>query len=82
MRSQKQKLVELNHRTVGLAEVRYEEGLADYLDVLDSQRQLFQAEISLTKAQRAQLVAVVQLYKALGGGWNPDITRSENGSPI
>lgn len=78
MRSQKQKLVELNQRTVGLAEVRYEEGLSDYLDVLDSQRQLFQAERALTRTQRAQLVAVVQLYKALGGGWNPESTGSQN----
>ncbi len=72
IRTQKKKLVELNRHAVELSEARYEEGLADYLDVLDSQRELFTAELDLTQMQRAQLVAVVRLYKALGGGWNPE----------
>jgi multidrug efflux system outer membrane protein len=72
MRTQKKKLVKLNRHAVELSEARYEEGLADYLDVLDSQRELFTAELDLTQMQRAQLVAVVRLYKALGGGWNPE----------
>ena len=72
IRTQKRKLVELNRHAVELSEARYEEGLADYLDVLDSQRELFTAELDLTQMQRAQLVAVVRLYKALGGGWNPE----------
>ena len=72
IRTQKKKLVELNRHAVELAEARYEEGLADYLDVLDSQRELYTTERDLTQTQRAQLVAVVRLYKALGGGWNPE----------
>jgi multidrug efflux system outer membrane protein len=72
IRTQQKTLVELNQRAVELAEARYEEGLADYLDVLDSQRELFSAELDLAQTQRAQLVAVVRLYKALGGGWNPE----------
>lgn len=50
---------------------RYEGGRASYLDVLTVQRSLFEAELALAKTRRAQLVAVVQLYKALGGGWSP-----------
>ncbi len=73
MRLQQEKLVKLNQRAVELAEARYEEGLADYLDVLDSQRELFDAELDLTDTQRAQLVSVVRLYRALGGGWNPEL---------
>ena len=73
IRTQKKKLVELNRHAVELAEARYEEGLADYLDVLDSQRELYTAERDLTQTQRAQLVSVVRLYKALGGGWNPEM---------
>jgi len=69
---QKKKLVKLNRHAVELSEARYEEGLADYLDVLDSQRELFTAELDLTQMKRAQLVAMVRLYKALGGGWNPE----------
>ena len=72
VRIQQEKLVEINQRTLKLAEYRYEEGLSDYIDVLDAQRQLFDAEIDLAQTQRSQLVAVVQLYKALGGGWTSD----------
>ena len=49
-------------------------GLAIFLDVLDAQRQLFDAEPALAGTQRTQLVALVQVYKALGGGWSPDVT--------
>ncbi|HEX8725916.1 MAG TPA: efflux transporter outer membrane subunit [Gemmatimonadaceae bacterium] len=52
-----------------LAELRYESGLASYLDLLDAQRSLFSAQLALSQAQLQQLTAAVQLYKALGGGW-------------
>jgi multidrug efflux system outer membrane protein len=54
-----------------LAQVRYQAGLATYLDVLDAERSLFSAELSLSQAQLGQLTAAVQLYKALGGSWTP-----------
>ncbi len=53
------------------ATLRYKTGLANYLDVLIAQRNLFDAELSLTSTHRLHLVSVVQLYKALGGGWSP-----------
>jgi outer membrane protein, multidrug efflux system len=61
-----------------LANLRYERGLSTYLDVLDAQRQLFQAELDLASITRDQLTAVVQVYKALGGGWEsaPAIQRA------
>lgn len=52
-----------------LADRRYQNGISSYLEVLDSQRNLFAAELALAQAQRQQLAAAVQLYKALGGGW-------------
>ena len=52
-----------------LAELRYKGGISNYLDVLTSKRSLFDAELSLTATRRLHLVSVVQLYKALGGGW-------------
>jgi multidrug efflux system outer membrane protein len=55
-----------------LADLRYKGGLANYLDVLIAQRNLFDAELSLTSTRRLYLVSVVQLYKALGGGWSPE----------
>jgi multidrug efflux system outer membrane protein len=49
---------------------RYLGGLATYLEVLDAQQQLYPAEFALSQTERDQLVAVVALYRALGGGWN------------
>jgi multidrug efflux system outer membrane protein len=54
-----------------LANIRYKGGLAQYLDVLIAQRNLFEAELSLSGTHRLHLVSIVQLYKALGGGWPP-----------
>jgi multidrug efflux system outer membrane protein len=55
-----------------LALMRYQAGRAAYFEVLEAQQQLFPAESALAQTQRDQLVAVVNLYKALGGGWNAD----------
>jgi outer membrane protein TolC len=49
--------------------VRYRGGTANYLDALDSQRSLFQAELTLAQVRNNEYQSLVQLYKALGGGW-------------
>ncbi len=54
-----------------LANLRYKGGLANYLDVLLAQRSLFVTELALADTRRLHLVSIVQLYKALGGGWSP-----------
>lgn len=64
--------VEALRSALRLANLRYKGGLANYLDVLIAQRNLFEAELALTGTHRLHLVSVVQLYKALGGGWSPD----------
>ena len=56
---------------LSLANLRYKGGLANYLDVLIAQRDLFEAELALMGTHRLHLVSIVQLYKALGGGWIP-----------
>lgn len=61
-----------------LAELRYKGGLANYLDVLVARRSLFEAELALTSTRRLLLASVVQLYKALGGGWSPDMQLAED----
>jgi multidrug efflux system outer membrane protein len=63
-----------------IASVRYKGGLANYLDVLIAQRSLFEAELALVATRRLHLVSVVQLYKALGGGWSPEAAREGQGS--
>lgn len=57
---------------LSLANLRYKGGLANYLDVLIAQRNLFEAELALMGTHRLHLVSIVQLYKALGGGWTPE----------
>jgi multidrug efflux system outer membrane protein len=52
-----------------LALARYQGGVSSYLEVLDAQRQQFDAQLSLANAVRDELTSAVQLYRALGGGW-------------
>lgn len=52
-----------------LALARYQGGVSSYLEVLDAQRQQFDSQLNLAATVRDQVVAVVQLYRALGGGW-------------
>jgi multidrug efflux system outer membrane protein len=52
-----------------LSRARYDGGVTSYLEVLESERSLFSAELLASSTQREQLVSVVTLYKALGGGW-------------
>jgi len=56
-------------RALDLAQVRYDTGISNYLEVLDAQRSLFDAELAASQAELGQLLAAVRLYKALGGGW-------------
>ena len=56
--------------TMDLAQLQYINGVIGYLDVLDAQRNYFDAQISLSNAYRDKQITMVKLYKALGGGWN------------
>jgi multidrug efflux system outer membrane protein len=56
--------------TLRLARIRFMNGLASQLDVLDAERNLLQAELSRIDALRAQRAAVSNLVRALGGGWD------------
>jgi multidrug efflux system outer membrane protein len=57
---------------VDLSLLRYTAGRASYFEVLEAEQLLFPAEDALAQTQRDQLLVVVNLYKALGGGWNLD----------
>jgi outer membrane protein, multidrug efflux system len=54
-----------------LSRLRYDTGLANYLEILVADQQLFDQELLLARTRADQLNAVVQLYRALGGGWQP-----------
>ncbi|MGH9388022.1 MAG: efflux transporter outer membrane subunit [Vicinamibacteria bacterium] len=68
-RGSQQKRVEAERKVLELAELRYRGGVAAYLEVLDAQRSLFNAEIDETSSISEQVNSLIRLYKALGGGW-------------
>jgi len=69
-RAQQEQLVAALRDATRLSTDRYQGGLDSYLQVLDAQRSLFRSELDLAALQRQELVAIVELYRALGGGWN------------
>jgi multidrug efflux system outer membrane protein len=58
--------------TTRLAYIRYRGGVSSYLEVLDSERQMFDAQINRVRAYRDERLAVVRLYKSVGGGWQEE----------
>ena len=68
-RVEQSQAVGAGREAVELATTRYKEGKASYYEVLEAQQQLFPAENTLSRIEAARRLAVIQLYKALGGGW-------------
>ncbi len=64
-----QRRVDAARNAARLSKARYDGGVVDYLEVLDSERTRFSAELDKSATLQAYLNAIVQLYKALGGGW-------------
>ncbi|TAH38185.1 MAG: efflux transporter outer membrane subunit [Planctomycetota bacterium] len=69
-------------KVLELSELRYQGDVAEYLEVLDAQRSLYDAELGETGARRDELVSLIQLYKALGGGWpqEPEVEATQDAS--
>jgi len=68
-REQQEKLVEAARDATRLARLRYQGGSTSYLEVLTADSTLFSAQLNLVTAQQGEALALVQLYSALGGGW-------------
>ncbi len=81
IRVEDERRVSAARQALALANLRYGNGISSYLDVLDAQRQLLSAETDLAQVTRDQLVSVVQLYKALGGGWENQPGSGKKGQP-
>ena len=64
--------VESAQSAADLSWVRYDGGMTSYLEVLDLQRSLFTAQLKASEALQMQLSSIINLYKALGGGWVPE----------
>jgi NodT family efflux transporter outer membrane factor (OMF) lipoprotein len=69
IRAQQELLVTTLQDRSRLAYLRYQGGVDTLLNALDADRDLFNAELSLAQTRRNELLSLVQLYKALGGGW-------------
>jgi multidrug efflux system outer membrane protein len=67
--ARQQDLTQANRNAADMATVRYEGGVTSYLEVLYNEQQLFDSEFGLSQARLNELLSVVQLYRALGGGW-------------
>lgn len=64
-------------KALEVSENRYKSGYSAYLDVLDAQRVSNDAQLAFIQSRQARLVATVDLFKALGGGWKPDLTEAK-----
>ncbi len=68
-REQQEKLVASAEDATRLARMRYQGGATSYLEVLTTDSTLFSAQLNLVAAQQGEALTLVQLYSALGGGW-------------
>ena len=82
VRAAREREVSALRESVQVSQDRYRGGLATYLEVLDAQQQLYPAEYALAQTERDQLLAVVDLYRALGGGWSADAPEPKLPQPI
>src|SRR5262249_32810928 len=62
--------VQSNEQAVSLSLTRYVEGLSSYNEVLEAQQRLYPTQLALAETEVSRRLVIVQLYKALGGGWN------------
>jgi multidrug efflux system outer membrane protein len=68
-RQKQEERTQAHRNATDMANVRYEGGVTSYLEVLYNEQELFNAELGLAQARRNEFLSVIQLYRALGGGW-------------
>ncbi len=69
-RAEQIRAVRFAEEAVGLSLMRFREGLSSYIEVLEAQQRLYPAQLELAQTEVERRLAIVRLYKALGGGWN------------
>lgn len=67
--ARRRELLDAAHKYAQLAYIQYNMGVINYIDVLDASRRYFEAQVGLANAVRDEYLAMVNLYRALGGGW-------------
>lgn len=70
-RMEQEQVTQAAQEAIKLSDMRYKGGATSYLEVLDSDTRFFTAQLTLAQAQLNELESLVQIYKALGGGWQP-----------
>jgi multidrug efflux system outer membrane protein len=70
IRADQAEAVQSYEEAVRLANMRYYDGFSSYFEVLEAQQQLFPAQLALAQTELDRRLVIIQLYKALGGGWN------------
>jgi multidrug efflux system outer membrane protein len=75
--AEQREAVRASREGLSIAEYRYKSGLTSYLNVLDAQRTLLTQEVTESRTLLTQLVSVVQIYRALGGGWHTDGSKAD-----
>ena len=80
-RVQREGAVESLRDAAGLARSRYDNGLANYLEILNADQQLFDEELALAQTRGEEMRAFVQLYRALGGGWQLEAAPPPSATP-
>jgi multidrug efflux system outer membrane protein len=79
--AQQNREVKALQESVAIARRRYLGGLASYYEVLEAQQLMYPAEINLSETSRDRRLAIVNLYRALGGGWYYSNAQLTNGHP-
>ena len=69
-------------RYLDLATLRYQNGYSDYLTVVDAERNLYSAQLSLVQSQGQLFIALANLYKVMGGGWVDEAQRMSVAPPV
>jgi multidrug efflux system outer membrane protein len=77
-----ERAVKANRERARLADLRYKGGVTIYLEVLIAQQDVFESELRLSSASRDVYAAVVDLYVALGGGWQPPVRAEASPPPV
>src|SRR5437867_1494278 len=80
-RAKQEERTQANRDATELANVRYQGGVTSYLEVLYNEQELFAAELGLAQARRNELLSVIQLYHALGGGWTEPVEQQARAVP-
>lgn len=76
-RDSQQRVADAERKRLRLTQSRYRGGVSSYFEVLDAERQSFSADLALVQTTRDVYASVVQLYRALGGGWTPPAAETQ-----